>query len=109
MRALVLEDDLRLRSLVVRTLTRVGLACDEASRIEEAEELLELHDYDLLVLDRRLPDGDGLDVCRRARIVLSGVAPISLGPAMRGHEDRSWESIRRGCLFKVVTVGGVLW
>ncbi|HEY3122786.1 MAG TPA: response regulator transcription factor [Thermoanaerobaculia bacterium] len=67
MRALVLEDDLRLRSLVVRTLTRTGLACDEASHIEEAEELLELHDYDLLVLDRRLPDGDGLDVCRRAR------------------------------------------
>ena len=67
MRALVLEDDERLRSLVVRTLGRAGLACDEAPRIDEAEELLELHEYDLLVLDRRLPDGDGLDVCRRAR------------------------------------------
>ena len=67
MRALVVEDDLRLRSLVVRTLTRAGLACDEATRISEAEELLSLHDYDLLVLDRRLPDGDGLEVCRRAR------------------------------------------
>jgi DNA-binding response OmpR family regulator len=66
-RALVLEDDVRLRSLVMRTLTRAGLACDEASRLTEAEELLDLHDYDLLVLDRRLPDGDGLDVCRRAR------------------------------------------
>jgi DNA-binding response OmpR family regulator len=66
-RALVVEDDLRLRSLVVRTLTRAGLACDEASRISEAEELLSLHEYDLLVLDRRLPDGDGLEVCRRAR------------------------------------------
>ncbi|HTY41956.1 MAG TPA: response regulator transcription factor [Thermoanaerobaculia bacterium] len=67
MRALVLEDDDRLRSLVVRTLGRGGLACDESRKIEEAEELLELHEYDLLVLDRRLPDGDGLDVCRRAR------------------------------------------
>ena len=67
MRALVLEDDARLRSLVVRTLTRAGLACDEAARIEEAEALLDLHRYDLLALDRRLPDGDGLDVCRRAR------------------------------------------
>jgi two-component system, OmpR family, response regulator len=67
MRVLVLEDDTRLRSLVVRTLTRAGLACDEATRIEEAEELLDLHAYDLLVLDRRLPDGEGLDVCRRAR------------------------------------------
>ena|SRR5438105_901687 len=67
MRALVLEDDQRLRSLVVRTLTRTGLACDEAARISEAEELLDLHAYDILVLDRRLPDGDGLEVCRRAR------------------------------------------
>ena len=67
MRALVVEDDLRLRSLVVRTLTRAGLACDEASRVSDAEELLSLHGYDLLVLDRRLPDGDGLEVCRRAR------------------------------------------
>lgn len=67
MRALVLEDDSRLRSLVVRTLTRAGLACDEASSLEQAEELLDLHGYDLLVLDRRLPDGDGLEVCRRAR------------------------------------------
>ena len=63
----MLEDDVRLRSLVVRTLSRVGLACDEASRREEAEELMALHTYDLLVLDRRLPDGDGLEVCRSAR------------------------------------------
>ena len=67
MRALVLEDDERLRSLVTRALGRGGLACDEASRVAEADELLDLHEYDLLVLDRRLPDGDGLDVCRRAR------------------------------------------
>jgi DNA-binding response OmpR family regulator len=67
MRALVLEDDPRLRSLVVRALSRTGLACDEAGSILDAEELLSLHGYDLLVLDRRLPDGDGLDVCRRAR------------------------------------------
>ncbi|MDQ2970387.1 MAG: response regulator transcription factor [Acidobacteriota bacterium] len=58
---------MRLRSLVVRTLTRTGLACDEASNVEEADELLTLHEYDLLVLDRRLPDGDGLAVCRNAR------------------------------------------
>ena len=67
MRCLVVEDDARLRSIVVRTLSRAGLACDEAGSMEAAEELLDLHEYDLLVLDRRLPDGDGLEVCRRAR------------------------------------------
>jgi len=67
LRALVLEDDARLRDLVLRTLERAGFASDAAGRIEDAEELLSLHEYDLLVLDRRLPDGDGLEVCRRAR------------------------------------------
>lgn len=52
---------------MLRTLERAGFASDAAGRIEDAEELLSLHEYDLLVLDRRLPDGDGLEVCRRAR------------------------------------------
>lgn len=66
-RALVLEDDARLRGSISRTAARAGLAVDEATTIDEADELLTVHSYDLLVLDRRLPDGDGLDICRAAR------------------------------------------
>jgi DNA-binding response OmpR family regulator len=67
MRVLILEDDARLRDVVGRNLARLGLACDAAGSLAAAEELLALHDYDLLLIDRRLPDGDGLDLCRRAR------------------------------------------
>src|SRR6185503_8469921 len=67
MRALFVEDDERLRHIVARALGRLNLACDEAASIEEAGELLDLHAYDVLVLDRRLPDGDGLSLCRAAR------------------------------------------
>lgn len=67
MRALVVEDDLRLRGVMARTAQRAGLAVDEVGTAEEADELLDLHEYDLLILDRRLPDGDGLDICRAAR------------------------------------------
>jgi two-component system copper resistance phosphate regulon response regulator CusR len=67
MRALIVEDDERLRQIVRRTLGRLNLACDEAGSIEEADELLELHPYDVVVLDRRLPDGDGVQLCRDAR------------------------------------------
>jgi two-component system copper resistance phosphate regulon response regulator CusR len=67
MRALVVEDDRRLRGVIARTAQRTGLAVDEAQDGAEAGELLDLHEYDLLILDRRLPDGDGLDLCRTAR------------------------------------------
>ncbi|MEA2488792.1 MAG: two-component system, OmpR family, copper resistance phosphate regulon response regulator CusR [Acidobacteriota bacterium] len=67
MRALIVEDDERLRQIVRRTLTRLNLACDEADSLEAADELLALHPYDVLVLDRRLPDGDGVQLCRAAR------------------------------------------
>ncbi|HEX8169419.1 MAG TPA: response regulator transcription factor [Thermoanaerobaculia bacterium] len=67
MRVLIVEDDERLRHIVRRALTRIHLACDEASSLAEADELLALHDYDLIVLDRRLPDGDGVRLCRDAR------------------------------------------
>lgn len=67
MRALIVEDDPRLRGVIARTATRAGLATDDVASVEEAEELLSLHEYDLIVLDRMLPDGDGLDICRRAR------------------------------------------
>ncbi|HNX50248.1 MAG TPA: response regulator transcription factor [Thermoanaerobaculaceae bacterium] len=67
MRVLLVEDDLRLRDVIARNIERLALACDTASSLAEADELMALHAYDLLVLDRRLPDGDGLDLCRTAR------------------------------------------
>ncbi|MGC8916752.1 MAG: response regulator transcription factor [Thermoanaerobaculum sp.] len=67
MRVLVVEDDSRLRDILKRQLERQGLAVDTAGFLSEADELLALHDYHLLILDRRLPDGDGLDLCRTLR------------------------------------------
>jgi two-component system copper resistance phosphate regulon response regulator CusR len=67
MRALVLEDDISLRGLIARTALRAGLAVDEATTIDQADEYLYVHDYDLLVLDRYVSDGDGLNLCREAR------------------------------------------
>jgi len=67
MRALLVEDDSRLQSIIARSLERIGLACDVASTLDEGDMFLEVHGYDLVVLDRRLPDGDGLDLCRSLR------------------------------------------
>jgi DNA-binding response OmpR family regulator len=67
MRALLVEDDSRLRTILHRALARAGLACDEAASIEEAQVWASAHEYALVLLDRMLPDGDGIEFCRELR------------------------------------------
>jgi two-component system OmpR family response regulator len=66
-RVLIVEDDLRMASLVRRGLTREGLAADVAGTGEDALWMAEAHSYDAVVLDVMLPGIDGFETCRRLR------------------------------------------
>ncbi len=63
----MLEDDQRLRAVVVRGLQRSGHSVDVAGTIEEARWFLSETDHDVLILDVMLPDGDGFTLCRELR------------------------------------------
>ncbi len=67
MRVLVLEDDRDIGPAVVRFLREAGYAVDLAVKCLEADERMAVNDYDALVLDRCLPDGDAIDLVRRYR------------------------------------------
>jgi two-component system, OmpR family, response regulator len=67
MRVLVIEDDARMAELLRRGLQEEGYAVDLASTGEEGVWLGTENDYDAVVLDVMLPDGDGFEVCRRLR------------------------------------------
>jgi DNA-binding response OmpR family regulator len=64
-RLLVLEDEEELARAVAKGLRREGNAVDLAFTVREAEEKLMANGYDLAVIDWSLPDGSGLDLCRR--------------------------------------------
>ena len=63
MRLLVVEDEPELAEELVALLRGEGWACDHAGDGDGARLLAGMHEYDAAVLDRRLPDGDGLDLC----------------------------------------------
>ena len=63
----MLEDDQRLRTLVVRGLHRSGHAVDVAGTVEDARWHLAESSHDVLVFDVMLPDGDGFSLCRELR------------------------------------------
>ena len=67
MKILMLEDDQRLRAIVVRGLMRAGHTVDVAGTVEEARWLRSETRHDVLVLDVMLPDGDGFAFCSELR------------------------------------------
>jgi DNA-binding response OmpR family regulator len=68
-RAVILnvDDNEGARSMVTLLLQNAGFIVIEADSGYAALEQVELHHPDLLVLDIRLPDIDGIEVCRRLR------------------------------------------
>lgn len=67
MRILLVEDDLRIGENLSQILTSKHYLVDWATTITKAEELIFSLDYDLLIIDWMLPDGDGVSLCRSLR------------------------------------------
>lgn len=67
MRVLIVEDSERLRDLLAEGLRRAGWESEGVGTLEEAEAAAMTGDYDVVLLDRGLPDGDGLDLVRQLR------------------------------------------
>lgn len=84
MKILVVEDDLSLSDVIAFTLRRAGFEILTAYDGLAALMTWEQQRPDLLVLDLNLPKFDGLDVCRRIRLV--GKTPIIMLSARSGDE-----------------------
>ncbi len=66
-RLLMIDDDARLATMVRDYLAPSGFAVEVAGDIGTGIAALRARPAELLILDLMLPDGDGLDVCRRRR------------------------------------------
>jgi two-component system OmpR family response regulator len=87
MRVLVVEDEIKMASLLRRGLIEDGYAVDVASTGEEACTLAVATDYDAVVLDVMLPGMSGFDVCHYLRKNGSWV-PVLMLTARDSVEDR---------------------
>lgn len=67
MSILVVEDDPTVRTLVKAILEHKGNSVSIAETAEEGEKLAFSDEFDMIVLDLRLPDGNGYDVCANIR------------------------------------------
>lgn len=67
MRALVVDDDATLTTVVRRLLEEDGYAVDVAGNAEDGRTLAMVNDYDAIVLDLILPDGNGISILQGLR------------------------------------------
>ncbi|MEV4420119.1 response regulator transcription factor [Patulibacter sp. NPDC049589] len=87
MRVLVVEDDVKMGSLLKRGLTADGLVVDVAADGERGLLLAGSTAYDAIVLDVMLPGRDGFEVCRALRE--DGIwAPVLMLTARDAVDDR---------------------
>jgi len=64
---LIIDDDERLCSMLQQYLGDAGYRVEARHTIASGLKMLKQEDFDALVLDLMLPDGDGLDACRQLR------------------------------------------
>ena len=64
MRALIVEDEPELMSYLSLLLGNAGLVVDRTDSVEAALAALRTAPFDIAVVDRRLPDGDGLSIVK---------------------------------------------
>jgi two-component system, OmpR family, response regulator len=67
MRVLIVEDELKMASLIRRGLLEEGSVADVAPNGEDALWMAQAHPYDAIVLDLMLPGVSGFETCRRLR------------------------------------------
>jgi len=87
MRILVVEDDAKIASFVVKGLEQSGFAVDHASNGEDGLFMIQTESYDAAIIDVMLPGLDGLSIIaemRKAKIA----TPVIILSAKRSVEDR---------------------
>jgi len=75
---LIVDDEAGMRTALRINFSRNGWTVETASGVREAMRLLEDREFQLVVSDMRMPDGDGLEVMRSARKIAPNTPVILL-------------------------------
>jgi len=83
---LLIDDDVKLCGLLKTYLSGHGFKLDVSNTVRDGLRQMRNQDYDVVLLDIMLPDGDGLEVCKKIRI--DSTVPIIMLTARGADEDK---------------------
>ncbi|WP_026994969.1 response regulator transcription factor [Flectobacillus major] len=87
MKLLIIEDEIPLLESIIHYFGQEGHICEIAPNWETAMEKVQLYEYDCIVVDINLPDGNGLSIIRHLKKELSEVGIIIIS-AQNALNDR---------------------
>lgn len=85
-RVLIVEDEVDLRDALRDSMNLEGFAADGVGSVASYKAWRQTHSCDVLIVDRNLPDGDGLEIIRLHRQTESG--PVIIITCEGAPEDR---------------------
>lgn len=90
---LLVDDDQRLRNLLKDYLNGKNFNVFTAQDFMEAKEILSFFIFDLIILDRMMPSGDGIDLVNYSKIISN--SPIIMLTAM-GENNNKIDGLKKG-------------
>ena len=91
--ALIVDDEVDLCRLMQITLTKMGIKCDVAYTLTQAQDYWQNNSYDFCLTDLKLPDGSGLELVKQ--ISSSSNIPVAVITAF-GSMDLAIEALKLG-------------
>lgn len=96
MKILVVDDNASLARALKTFLTQENHQAEIAHSVKEALSAAAAHEFDLLITDLRLPDGDGLQIIQHLRAAPVGTAPDVILMTAYGSVDSAVEAMKLG-------------
>jgi two-component system OmpR family response regulator len=78
MRILMVEDEPEMARVIINRLVQSGFKADRACSLADARNALETNRYSFALIDRRLPDGDGISLLPDIRRTQPGIRVLML-------------------------------
>lgn len=100
-RILIIEDDSLLRKTLTYNLASDGYEISTSSNARTATNMLQSNEYDLVLLDVNLPDGNGFDLCKHIRpghpetLIMFITANDQESSQLRGYEEGAVDYITK--------------